>query len=111
MAKYQENIKCVAAAFIITIIFFNMADKTFANSNESEKIPKDVVEFQERRDLCDHFRGEPPYDEKRRKFLIIKMKETCTGADTELKALKKKYKNDAEVMKILRTYEENIETE
>jgi hypothetical protein len=60
---------------------------------EKEYVPKptgDVEKFTERRNLCDHFRGEAPYDK-------------------ELSSLKAKYENNTKVMKVLEKYEEEIE--
>lgn len=71
--------------------------------------PFEVEEFVDRRELCDHFRGEEPYDGERAEFLEKQIRETCTGTDQELRALKEKYKDDAEVMKVLNRFEEDIE--
>ncbi len=81
---------------------------------EKEYVPKltgDVEKFKERRDLCDHFRGEDPYDEQRRKFLEEKLKKYCTGTDKELASLKAKYKNNKTPMKVLEKYKEKIESD
>ncbi|MES2027180.1 MAG: hypothetical protein V4448_16645 [Pseudomonadota bacterium] len=43
------------------------------------KFPADAARFIERRDGCDHFRGEEPYDEERRKFLLDNIATLCTG--------------------------------
>jgi hypothetical protein len=72
-------------------------------------LPRDVVEFKERRDLCDHFRGEDAYNEERGKFLAEGMKKSCTGTDKELASLKSKYSNNEAVIKALADYEEKIE--
>ena len=71
--------------------------------------PNDVSEFIEKRDLCDHFRGEPGYDEERRKFLLKNMIEFCAGTDKQLMALKIKYSADKIIIKSLSVYEEDIE--
>ena len=79
---------------------------------EKDHVPKlagDVEKFKERRDLCDHFRGEDPYDEERGKFLEENLKNYCTGTDKELASLNAKYKNNKTVMKVLEKYEEKIE--
>ena len=73
------------------------------------KLPQDVAKFKERRDLCDHFRGEEPYDEERRKFLAENLKKYCRGTDKELAALKARYKNNRTVRKVLEQYEDEIE--
>jgi hypothetical protein len=72
-------------------------------------VPVDVAEFKDRRDLCDHFRGEEPYDEERRKFLAENVRTYCTGTDRELALLKTKYKDNIAVVRILGLYEEHIE--
>ena len=71
--------------------------------------PPDVAGFIERRDGCDHFRGEEPYDEERRLFLLQNMKELCTGTDRHLAGLKKKYAGQPDVMEKLNDYEARIE--
>ena len=72
-------------------------------------MPPDVARFVERRDLCDHFRGEEPYDAERRKFLEESMRQFCTGTDSQLKALKSKYKAEPKVLSKLNEYESQIE--
>lgn len=71
--------------------------------------PADVRAFIERRDLCDHFRGEDPYDEERRLFLERNLNEFCTGSDRQLAELKQKYLGNEHVESALSGYEENIE--
>ena len=80
-----------------------------AERNAVSGLPADVVKFTERRDLCDHFRGEDPYDEERRKFLKENVKKYCTGTDKELASLKTKYNNNEAVLKALAEYEVKIE--
>ena len=79
-----------------------------ADKKTSSGLPPDVANFMERRDLCDHFRGEDPYNEERRKFLEENLKKYCTGTDKELASLKAKH-NNAAVLKALANYEERIE--
>jgi hypothetical protein len=80
-----------------------------AERNAAAGLPADVVKFKDRRDLCDHFRGEDPYDKERRKFLEENLKKYCTGTDRELASLKMKYKNNEAVLKALADYEVKIE--
>lgn len=80
-----------------------------ADPNPASGLPADVVTFRERRDLCDHFRGEDPYDEERRKFLAENLEKYCTGTDRELASLKAKYRDRDAVQKVLAEYEESIE--
>ena len=78
-------------------------------SEQNIELPQDVSTFIEERDLCDHFRGEYPYDEERRKFLEKNLIELCTGTDKKLSDLKRKYKDNPYVTKRLFAYEEDIE--
>lgn len=77
--------------------------------SEPEPYPEDVRNFIEVRDGCDHFRGEPPYDEERRQFLLKNIEELCTGTDQTLSKLKNKYKENQKISIKLSEYEENIE--
>ncbi len=72
--------------------------------------PSDVEEFIDRREICDHFRGEEPYDADRAKFLADQIKETCSGTDKELRNLKQRYEGDDTIMQILNRFEEEIES-
>lgn len=72
---------------------------------------REVSAFIERRDLCDHFRGEIPDPEQ-----VEAMRETlgqidryCTGTDAALTSLKARYGNDSSVMEKLNRYEVTVE--
>ena len=71
--------------------------------------PSDVASFIERRDGCDHFRGEEPYDKERRKFLHHRILELCGETDKQLALLKKKYRANKTVIAKLNEYEPKIE--
>ncbi len=71
--------------------------------------PDDIEEFIDRREICDHYRGEEPYDVERAKFLAEQNNKTCSGTDEELRELKNKYKDNKEVMQILDRFEHEIE--
>ena len=74
-----------------------------------QALPPDVQRFVQRRDLCDHFRAEEPYDADRRAFLEARTREFCTGTDADLDALKRKYERRRDVMQRLAHYEVTIE--
>jgi hypothetical protein len=97
----------------VSLIFLGLVCiAPFGNAAErkaASKLPADVLKFKEHRDLCDHFRGEDPYDKERRKFLEENLKQYCTGTDRELASLKTKYKNNEAVLKALADYEVKIE--
>lgn len=75
----------------------------------ADSIPADVRRFIVRRQGCDHFRGEPPYDAQRRAFLEERIKQTCTGTDAELAGLRQKYSDDRAVTDVLSGFENFIE--
>ena len=79
------------------------------NAQAQDKWPSDLARFIERRDGCDHFRGEEPYDKERAAFLNQKMKELCPGTDKALAGLKQKYRNNKNAMAVLNEYEPQIE--
>jgi hypothetical protein len=58
----------------------------------------DVDRFIVRRDACEHFSGEDPYDGRRAAFLARKIRETCTGLDAQGTALRRKYRGDPSVL-------------
>jgi len=72
-------------------------------------LPADVAAFRARRDACDHFRGEEPYDAKRAAFLAAEIAKACTGTDRELADLRKRHAGDAAAMDVLNGYEDDIE--
>jgi hypothetical protein len=80
-----------------------------ANAAAQDRLPADVARFVERRDGCDHFRGEEPYDDERRRFLEQRIRKLCIGTDRTLANLKKKYRDDRPVMDRLNAYEPKIE--
>lgn len=80
-----------------------------AIADENLTLPEDVLKFAEKRDGCDHFRGEEPYDEERRKFILKNLNELCTGTDVELAKLKEKYEGNIAVQSRLSIYDEDIE--
>lgn len=72
-------------------------------------LPRDVVSFVERRDVCDHLRGEDPYDPSRAAELRAKLAANCAGTDKKLAELRRKYAGNRKVMKRLSRYEAHIE--
>ena len=90
---------------LITIASISFASAAIGQA----RLPEDVARFIERRDACDHFRGEPAYDSKRREFLEQQTLNHCAGTDKQLAELKKKYGDDQTVMTTLIEYEAEIE--
>ena len=79
------------------------------------ELPVGVQLFIDKRNICDHFRGEPwdPGDEpeikERREFNFKNIRELCTGTDKRLTHLRHKYRNNQKVIDRLRDYEDKIE--
>jgi hypothetical protein len=60
----------------------------------------DVVAFLDKKESCDHFSGEEPYDEERRKYIEDATK-GCDKLEPRRKALLKKYRSNPTVQKAL----------
>jgi hypothetical protein len=97
------------AAFFLLAVVSVVPHGHAADTTTASGLPSDVAEFRKRRDLCDHFRGEDPYNKERRKFLEENLKKYCVGIDRDLASLKKKYNNSDAVLKALSAYEVKIE--
>lgn len=96
--------------------FASAASGQPASGNSSAKsLPREVRDFIERREVCDHFRGEPvpePEDDPesvRRKQIETALKRFCTGTDAELARLRARYRNNAAVTAALADFEDEIE--
>ena len=75
----------------------------------SPQVPADVAGFVERRDICDHLRGEEPCNAERRAELAAGTEKYCRGTDRELAALRLKYRESPSAIAALRDFEETIE--
>ncbi len=72
--------------------------------------PVDLPTFLERRQMCDHFRGEipDPPDPQRLAQVQQQIDESCRGSDAQLAALKQRYRDDPAVMQRLEALEPRI---
>lgn len=80
----------------------------------NDALPPEVARFIQDRDACDHFRSEPhegesPGQKERRTFIFESLEIYCPGTDRRLAALKKRYRDNAEVLRRLSSYEDRIE--
>ncbi|MBP7394449.1 MAG: hypothetical protein KA945_11515 [Zoogloea sp.] len=73
------------------------------------RLPDDVARFVERRERCDHFRGEDSDDPQRRAYIALKQQRYCKGVDFELRRLKMRYRQDFRMRRLLKSYETPIE--
>jgi hypothetical protein len=74
-------------------------------------LPRDVQKFIDRREGCDHMRGEipDPADKQRMKEVNREIEKLCKGTDKQLSQLKKKYASKVSVMRRLNEFEDGIE--
>lgn len=98
----------------LAIVLFGGAPCASA-AGVSKPLPREVRDFIERREGCDHFRGEPvpePEDDpegERRRQIETALEKLCTGTDAELTRLRARYRNDATVTAALADFEDDIE--
>lgn len=76
-----------------------------------ERLPRDVRRFVERREGCDHMRGEMPAPPETRHLpeLRRETERLYKGTDAQLAQLKKKYRENSSVLKRLNEFEPDIE--
>jgi hypothetical protein len=74
-------------------------------------LPQDVQTFVDRREGCDHMRGElpDPSEKRRMKEVNREIEKLCRGTDRQLAQLKKKYAPNVAVMQRLNEFEPSIE--
>ncbi|MBB5711700.1 hypothetical protein [Sphingomonas xinjiangensis] len=68
-------------------------------------LPRQVQRFITRRNGCDHFRGEEPYDADRNAEISRQLTRLCTGTDAELARLKRRHAHNPAVQRALAGYE------
>lgn len=73
------------------------------------ELPADAAAFVRRREECEHFLGEEPYDRERREYLAGAVRDTCGGGNRELRTLRQKYRSDAAILQALSGYEDLTE--
>jgi hypothetical protein len=95
----------LTSIFVAAIGLAGCAAQVVPRSNA----PDDVAQFVERRQTCDHFRGEEPYSPERRAELEEASEKFCRGTDRELAVLRSKYQNNAGIIKVLDAFENDIE--
>lgn len=78
----------------------------------ADSLPSDVKQFIERREACDHYRGEiPDPDEKMRlKEVLRQIDLSCRATDRQLALLKEKYSGNAAIQARLRRFDPTVES-
>lgn len=77
---------------------------------QAAPLPADVQTFINRRNDCDHFRGEDSPDAERRAEIDKELKRLCTGSDSELARLMRRYAKNKAVQDALGDYDPDIES-
>lgn len=92
----------VFGLLLLTIVLPSIAE---------DRLPRDVRRFVERREGCDHMRGEIPAPREKRHLpeLLRETQRLCMGTDVQLAQLKKKYQENSSVMQLLGEFEPDIE--
>ena len=72
-------------------------------------LPAEVAAFVARRERCDHFRGEDPYDKERGRFIAEQLAKACGGTDAALARLRRRYVENQRVIETLSDFEDQIE--
>ncbi|MGU3493475.1 hypothetical protein ACLBXM_05475 [Xanthobacteraceae bacterium A53D] len=95
---------------ILALLLAGVAPAMSAPPNaELASLPADVRAFIERRDGCDHFRGEEATDAERGAQINAALEKFCTGTDAQLARLRLAYAGNKAVLKALSVYERNVE--
>ena len=96
---------------ITALAFLALTATTLLSCASIQQRPMDVERFVERRDVCDHLRGEIPDQPspERTKEIVDGISKYCTGTDMQLETLKNRYANNQSIMSILNSYEADIE--
>lgn len=81
------------------------------SSSANDLLPRDVQRFIDRREGCDHMRGEIPEPNARKRMREIsrEIEKLCKGTDKELAQLKKRYRENSSVLERLNEFESDIE--
>ena len=90
--------------FVVALTFLLIAAHT--SIAEESSWPPDVQSAIERAEACEHFRGEEPYDQERRRFLELRILQSCSGINEQLRATRELHSKNAEILKKLGEFEE-----
>lgn len=96
----------VARTVAPILMLLSMATPTPAASEET--IPPDVQSYLDRRRACEHFLGEEPYDDGRRRFLQLRILQTCSGINEQGEATRQLHRDSPEILKLLEPHLEPI---
>lgn len=75
---------------------------------QAQDLPPDVESFLARRSACEHFIGEEPYDEERRRFLALRIRQACSGINEQGAATRELHRDSPAVLEALEPHREPI---
>jgi hypothetical protein len=100
----KRNARVVILSSIATSLLVASAT---ANATPARPFPPAVAAFLDRSEQCDHWAGEEPYDEARRKEIDAAFDRLhCETIPAERQRLQQRYKKDAAVMNALNESDE-----
>jgi hypothetical protein len=71
----------------------------FEPASAEQRLPADVARFLERREGCDHWAGEEPYDADRRREIEAAIRKLrCTSMERDAAGLGKRYAGRKEIV-------------
>jgi hypothetical protein len=79
------------------------------SDNSVSELPSVVLQFIERRESCEHFLGEEPYDKDRLAFIEWSLCKFCMGTDKDLAELREKYRKNRQALSRLSGYAASVE--
>lgn len=99
----RDMVKRYVVAFFITGLVLPVAAEL--------PLPSDVNKFIEKREGCDHIRGEIPEPSQKQRMREVNREngKLCKGTDKALAQLKKKYAKNPQVLQRLDEFEPDIE--
>ncbi|RNF86453.1 hypothetical protein [Montanilutibacter psychrotolerans] len=72
------------------------------------ELPVAARDYVVRRNTCEHFLGEEPYDEERRREINAAVETYCRGLDAETARLRKRHRDRPAVLRMLDAYGDDV---
>ena len=109
MVILKIKMKC---EFRIALLFGLLILPCSVLAESPSTFPAEVKAFIERREICDHFRGEftGGSSPERDAAVILEQKKYCGNSDRDLETLRKKFEKNPEILSALAKYEAAIES-
>lgn len=72
------------------------------------ELPVAARDYIVRRNTCEHFRGEEPYDEARRREIDAAVETYCRGLDAQAARLRHRHRDRPAILRMLDAYGEDV---